>query len=43
MDIMPFWVDMLRNEKPVYGYINTDHPEWTSISTSSEPVGEEET
>lgn len=43
MDVMPLWVDMLRNEKPVYGYINTAHPEWTSISTSNEPVGEEET
>jgi len=41
-ELMGQWVDMLRNEKPVYGYINTDHPEWTSISTKSEPVGEEE-
>jgi len=42
-EMMPMWVDMLRNEKPIHGYINTDHPEWTSISTSAEPVGEEET
>jgi len=42
-EIMGQWVDMLRNEKPIFGYINTDHPEWTYISTSAEPVGEEET
>jgi hypothetical protein len=36
------WIDLLRNETPLYGYINTDHPEWTNISTSSEPVGEHE-
>ena len=42
-EIMDQWVDMLRNEKPIFGYINTDHPEWTHISTSQEPVGEEET
>ena len=42
-EILPFWVDLLRNEKPIHGYINTDHPEWTNISTSAEPVGEEET
>jgi hypothetical protein len=41
--LLPAWVDMLRNETPLYGYINTDRPEWTSISTTQEPVGEEET
>lgn len=41
-ELMGNWIDMLRNEKPIYGYINTDHPEWTNVSTSSEPVGEEE-
>ena len=41
-EMMPLWVDILRNEKPLYGYINTDHPEWTNVSTSTEPVGEEE-
>ena len=38
----PF-VDLLRNEKPIYAYLNSDRPEWNSISTSMEPVGEEET
>jgi hypothetical protein len=42
-ELMEQWVDMLRNEKPIYGYINTGRPEWTNISTSQEPVGEEET
>ena len=42
-ELMRQWADMLRNEKPLYGYINTDYPEWTSVSTSKEPVGEEET
>lgn len=42
-ELMGQWTDMLRNEKPLYGYINTGHPEWTNVSTSKEPVGEEET
>ena len=41
-EMCPF-VDMLRNEKPIYAYLNSDKPEWNSISTSMEPVGEEET
>jgi len=40
---MPPFVDLLRNEKPIYAYMNSDKPEWNSISTSLEPVGEEET
>lgn len=40
--LMQLWVDMLRNEKPLYGYINTEQPAWTSVSTTEEPVGEEE-
>jgi len=41
-EMMPIWINMLRNEKPLYGYINTDIPKLTNISTSNEPVGEEE-
>jgi hypothetical protein len=26
-EMMGQWVDMLRNEKPIFGHINTDHPE----------------
>jgi hypothetical protein len=39
---MQHYVDLVRNEKPVYAYLNSDKPQWNSISTSNEPVGEEE-
>jgi hypothetical protein len=42
-DEMPPFVDLVRNEKPVWAYLNSDRPEWNSIKTSHEPVGEEET
>jgi hypothetical protein len=35
-------VDMLRNEKPIYAHLRGDRPEWTSITTTKEPVGEGE-
>ena len=38
----PWYVDLLRNETPVYGYMNSDHPEWNQLRTDKEPVGEEE-
>ena len=38
----PF-VDLLRNEQPIYAYLNSNRPEWNNISTHKEPVGEEET
>lgn len=41
-EMSPF-VDLLRNEKPIYAYLNSTRPEWNHISTSKEPVGEEET
>jgi hypothetical protein len=41
-DIGPF-VDMLRNERPVYGHLRGDRPEWMSVTTAKEPVGEGET
>lgn len=40
---MGLFVDLLRNEKPVYAYLNSDKPEWNYIRSSLEPVGEEET
>jgi len=40
-EMEPF-VDLLRNEKPIYAYLNSDRPEWNNISTALEPVGEEE-
>ncbi len=36
------FVDTLRNEKPIYGHLRADHPEWTSVTTTNEPVGEGE-
>jgi len=39
---MPNYVDLLRNEAPIYGYLNSDNPEWNSITTSNEDVGEGE-
>jgi hypothetical protein len=36
------YVDLLRNEKPVFAYCNDEKPEWSNISTSHEPVGENE-
>ncbi|NNK47858.1 MAG: hypothetical protein HKP01_03195 [Gemmatimonadetes bacterium] len=39
---MPPFVDMLRNEKPIYGNIDTDTPGDAFVSTLHEPVGEEE-
>ena len=40
-EMQPF-VDLVRNEKPVYAYLNSDRPEWNSLKTANEPVGEEE-
>jgi hypothetical protein len=42
VDEMAHYVDLLRNEKPIYARLNSDNPQWNSISTSREPVGEEE-
>ena len=40
VDEMSHYVDILRNEKPVYMYMNSDNPEWNHIRTTQEPVGE---
>lgn len=42
VDEMSHYVDILRNEKPVYLYMNSENPQWNHIRTSKEPVGEEE-
>ncbi len=39
---LPVLVDILRNEKPIYAHLRADRPEWTSITTTKEPVGEGE-
>lgn len=36
------FVDILRNERPIYGHLRGDHPQWMSITTGKEPVGEGE-
>ena len=41
-EIMPY-IDMVRNERPIYAYLNSDKPEWNCIRTSIEPIGEEDT
>ncbi|MDH3297749.1 MAG: hypothetical protein OEM96_05680 [Gemmatimonadota bacterium] len=41
-DALPAFVDMLRNEKPITGNIDTDSPGDSFINTGDEPVGEEE-
>jgi hypothetical protein len=38
----PWYVDLLRNEKPVYATLNPDKPDWNRIHTGREPVGEAE-
>jgi hypothetical protein len=35
-------VDTLRNERPIYGHLRGDRPEWMSVTTGQEPVGEGE-
>jgi hypothetical protein len=39
---LPNYVDVVRNEKPVYARLDSDHPNWMSLSTGLEPVGEQE-
>lgn len=41
LDKFPFYIDILRNEKPLYFYYNLDD-NLSYITTSDEPVGEEE-
>lgn len=43
MSDMAVLVDVLRNERPIYGHLRGDKPEWTSITTTNEPVGSAET
>lgn len=39
---LPAFVDILRNESPIFGHLRADRPEWTSVTTTQEPVGEGE-
>lgn len=38
MDMSTF-VDVLRNEKPIYGHLRADNPSLTSVTTTQEPIG----
>ena len=38
-----FYIDMVRNERPIYAYLNSNKPQWNYIRTGAEPTGEEET
>ena len=42
-ELMPLWIDVLRNEKPIFGVIDTAQPSASHIATKSELIGEEET
>jgi hypothetical protein len=33
---MSYYIDILRNEQPLFAYCSSEHPEWTNISTSEE-------
>lgn len=39
---LPTYIDLVRNEKPVYAYLDTENPEWNGIRTGKEPTGEQE-
>ena len=38
----PWYLDLLRNEKPVFAYVNSDDPISNHLYTGKEPVGEGE-
>ena len=37
-----WYVDLLRNEKPIYAHINEDNPAFIFLNSGPEPVGEGE-
>ena len=39
MSDMSTFIDVLRNEKPIYGHLRGDNPQLTSITTTNEPIG----
>jgi hypothetical protein len=41
-ELYPTCIDLLRNEKPVSMYFNSDRPEWNQLLTGNEPVGDGE-
>jgi hypothetical protein len=41
-DHLVWYLDLLRNEKPVYAYLNSETPIGNRLYTGAEPVGEGE-
>jgi hypothetical protein len=41
-EMYPWYVDLLRNEKPVHAMVDSDEPTRNRLYTGREPVGEEE-
>ncbi|MBN2534805.1 MAG: hypothetical protein JXB88_18130 [Spirochaetales bacterium] len=41
-DQYPVYVDLLRNEKPLYVYLDSEKPINNRLYTGKEPIGEEE-
>lgn len=39
---MPWYVDLLRNERPIYCFLNSSYPNQNGIYTGTEPVGDAE-
>ena len=39
----PWYLDILRNEKPVFSYLSFGYPQANRVYTGNEPVGEGET
>lgn len=39
MSDMSTFIDILRNEKPIYGHLRGDNPQLTSVTTTNEPIG----
>jgi len=39
---LPAYVDIVRNEMPVFARLDSDHPDWMGLSTAKEPIGEGE-
>lgn len=37
-----WYIDLVRNEKPVFCYLNSEAPNWNALYTGQEPVGEHE-
>jgi hypothetical protein len=36
------FVDMLRNEKPIYAFLDDTRPDQFTVMTNKEPIGESE-